>query len=121
VVHEGTGQSGKQLIEDVRSFGEQRVRMERLGGASSSRRAVGQNVSLDHRHFGEGIGQDSGGRQSADGCTENHGLPTECPQSDPHRFDPTPSLQGSRMRRKYQRIVLTCGEIPDAIICYHRS
>ena len=88
VVHEGTEQSGKQLIEDVRSFGEQRVRMARLGGASSSRRAVGQNVSLDHRDSGEGIGKDSGGQQSADGCTENYGLPTDCPHQNPHRFDP---------------------------------
>jgi len=71
VVDEGTEQSGKQLIEDVRSSGEQRVRMVGLGGASSGRRAVGQNVSLDHRDSGEKIGEDSGGEQSADGCTEN--------------------------------------------------
>ena len=71
------------MIEDVRSFGEQRVRMVGLGGASSGCRAVGQNVSLDHRDSGEGIGQDSGGQQSADGSTENHGLPTDCPHETP--------------------------------------
>jgi hypothetical protein len=85
VVHESTEQSGKQLIEDVRSLGEQRVRMERWGRAPTSRRAATQNISLDHRDSGEGIGEDAGGQQSADGCTENYGLPTERPhQTPPH-------------------------------------
>ena len=78
----------KQLTEDVPTFGEQRVRMTRLGSASSSRSTVGQNVSLDHRDAGEGVGKDSGGQQSTDGCTEDYGLPTDCPHQNSQPFDP---------------------------------
>ena len=76
------------MIEDVTTFGEQRVRMTRLGSASSSRSTVGQNVSLDHRDAGEGVGKDSGGQQSTDGCTEDYGLPTDCPHQNSQPFDP---------------------------------
>ncbi len=62
--------------------------MTRLGSASSSRSTVGQNVSLDHRDAGEGVGKDSGGQQSTDGCTEDYGLPTDCPHRIPNPLTP---------------------------------
>ena len=95
--------------------------MARLGSASSSRSTVGQNVSLDHRDAGEGVGKDSGDQQSTDGCTEDYGLPTDCPHQNPQPFDPYCRPCWVRaMRRKYQRTAKTCGEFPDAILSYHR-
>ncbi len=94
--------------------------MPRLGSASSSRSTVGQNVSLDHRNAGEGVGKDSGDQQSTDGCTEDYGLPTDCPHQNPNPLTLSPSLLGSRLRRTYQRTAKTCGGFPDAILSYHR-